>query len=384
MTGSLRVKNAKWQMIFSYKDTNGHWKKKSESTGLAERGNKRKAEVALQKRLAELNSMSKTQLTAENLLFVDGMKQWLDDTMVHEVRQNTLTTYLSVWRTHIATYPPFDGVRLSALTPALLQQYFTDKLKQGLAPETVKKHYANIHKYLSYTVRLDMLPYNPSDRVQLPKRNRSQRGSVYTAEQVQALIDAFRDDALHTLVLLTATYGLRRSEICALKWDSVTFTPDGSGHLQIVRTAVLDSGKILYADTTKTKTSRRQLPLTQQVTEHLKALKAEQEQTQAAIGAAYRNDGFVCCWPDGSPIRPDYATKHFAKVLKKNNLPPLQFRNLRDTAATLLHRQGFDVRSIQGWLGHADPSTTASIYVHFGNEDMTDMATAMNNIFSSK
>ena len=232
--------------------------------------------------------------------------------------------------------------------------------------------------------RRHMLLYNPSDRVQLPKRNRSQRGSVYTKEQVQALIDAFQSDALYTLVLLTATYGLRRSEICALKWDSVTFYPDGGGHLQIVRTAVLDSGKVLYADTTKTKTSRRQLPLTDLVAEHLKTIKAEQEQTQAAIGAAYRNDGFVCCWPDGSPIRPDYATKHFAKVLKKSNLPPLQFRNLRNTSATLLHQQGFDVKSIQGWLGHADPSTTASIYVHFGEQDMNSMATAMNGILTSK
>ena len=383
MTGSLRVKNGKWQMIFSYKDSEGHWKKKSQSTGLAERGNKRKAEQLLRQRLTELNSMSETQFAAENLPFVDAMKSWLDNIMVFEVRPNTLTQYLCVWHRHIASYVPFHGVKLSALTPALLQQYFTDKRKQGLAPETVKKHYANIHKFLDYAVRLDMLSNNPSNRVVLPKRNRTQRGSVYTAEQAQALIQAFQGDPLHTLVLLAATYGLRRSEVCALTWDVVTLNSEGGGYLDIIRTAIVDSGKVLYADTTKTQTSRRRLPLTAFVAEHLKAIKAEQEQIQTAIGETYHKGNFVCCWSDGSPIRPDYATRHFAKVLKQSDLPPLQFRNLRDTAATLLHRQGFDVRSIQGWLGHADPSTTASIYVHFGNEDMTDMATAMDSIFKA-
>jgi len=226
-----------------------------------------------------------------------------------------------------------------------------------------------------------MLSNNPSNRVVLPKRNRTQRGSAYTAEQAQALIQTFQGDPLHTLVLLATTYGLRRSEVCALTWDAVTLNPEGGGYLDIVRTAIVDSGKVIYADTTKTQASRRRLPLTASVAKHLTTIKTEQEHMQTAIGEAYHKGNFVCCWSDGSPIRPDYATRHFAKVLKQSGLPPLQFRNLRNTSATLLHLQGFDVKNIQGWLGHADSSTTASVYVHFGNENMENMATAMDDIF---
>ena len=54
VTGSLRLKRGIWQLVFDYLDSSGQRKQKSESTGLPEKGNKRKAQKMLEERIAEL------------------------------------------------------------------------------------------------------------------------------------------------------------------------------------------------------------------------------------------------------------------------------------------------------------------------------------------
>lgn len=381
MTASLKVKNDIWQMIFSYKDSAGKWKQKSESTGLPERGNKRRAEAMMKERLAVLEKQTSTMLESRDLIFTDEMKRWLDDVMAFKVRGNTLNQYLNVWKKHIRAYEPFQNLPLGKITSKLLQEYVNAKMKYGLAPETIRKHHANIHKFLDYCWRLEMIPANPADRIELPPRNRHQHGQVYTAEQLQQLIQLFRGDPLETLILITATYGVRRSEICGLKWEAIDFEHNC---LYIRHTAIVDCGKVVYSDATKSESSCRRLPLTPTVAQHLRSMKRKQAENQMLIGAAYKRDGFVCCWPDGSPVLPEYATRHYREVIAAHGFPFVALRNLRDTAATLLHQEGFDAKSIQGLLGHADASTTANIYIHSATDDLVSMAAMMDKLTCSK
>ena len=93
MTGSLRVKRGIWQLVFSYKDSTGKWCTRSESTGLTERGNKRRAEAMLDARLKELGEVPDKLLESSKVLFLDAMERWLVDVMVGQVRYNTLVQY---------------------------------------------------------------------------------------------------------------------------------------------------------------------------------------------------------------------------------------------------------------------------------------------------
>ena len=376
MTASLRVKNGIYQMVFSYKDTSGNWKKKSESTGLKERGNKRRAEAMLDKRRAELEAESLEAIEAENVSFLDAMRAWLSDVMSFKVRENTLHQYEFVFKKHISTFEGFKELRLNKLTPKILQDYINLKAKTHAA-ETVRKHHANIHKFCDYAWKLNILPNNPADKVELPPRNRHQKGNIYNEKQIQQLLQLFHDDILETAILITATYGLRRSEICGLKWDAVDFDDGPTGCIYIRSTAVMDQGKVVYSDRTKSDSSRRRLPLTPTIREHLKALKRKQAEGQLRAGAAYNRQGYICCWEDGTPILPEYVSRHYLQTVRKSQLPYVQLRNLRDSAATILHKRGFDAKSIQPLLGHADASTTANIYIHFSADDLQTLAEEM-------
>lgn len=374
MNGSLRVKNGIWQMIFQYKDDTGKWKKKSESTGLPERNNKRKAEAMLASRLNELNGVSVQILQNEKALFLDAMQVWLDDVMISQVRYNTLVQYKNAFAYNIKTYPPFQGLRLQKLTPAILQGFYNEKVKSGLSPSTVHKLHANINKFLNYALSLDMIPGNPAQRVTLPRKERPNVGKTYNARQVQTLFQVFQGDPMELVVFLTATYGLRRSEVCGLRWEAVDFT---ARCLYINHTAVAINGEVIRSDRTKSAASRRTLPMNDQVYNKLQKALEDQERSARELGELWPDTGYVCLRPDGQPIDPTFVSHHFARVLKKHGLPYIRFHDLRHSVATLLHNGGYDLKDIQGWLGHSDISTTGNIYSHLEDSRLEGMAQAI-------
>lgn len=376
MTGSLRLKRGIWQMVFSYKDETGKWRSKSESTGLPERGNKRRAEAMLAARLDELGASPAQVLENSKVLFLDAMREWLDNVMVSQVRYNTLVQYKNAFEYNIKTHVPFQGLRLQKLTPALLQGFYNAKVKAGLSPSTVHKLHANINKFLNYALSLDMITTNPAQRVTLPRKERPNVGKAYTPEQLQALLKCFCGDPLELVVFLTATYGLRRSEVCGLRWDSVDFKNEC---IFINHTAVAINGEVIRSDHTKSASSRRRLPMNELVKTRLYATRKAQESSAQELGSLWPDSGYVCLRADGRPFDPNFVTRHFARVLRWNNLPAIRFHDLRHTVATMLLNDGYGLKDIQSWLGHSDISTTGNIYSHMQDSRMEGIAQALGN-----
>ena len=118
------------------------------------------------------------------------------------------------------------------------------------------------------------------------------------------------------------------------------------------------------ADTTKTKSSFRTLPLVAPFEEMLHKMKMEQEENKKLCGNCYCQDylGYVYVNEIGEIIKPGFLTAHFSAVLKANNMPMIRFHDLRHTCASLLFAQGVSLKEIQAWLGHSTIGTTANIY----------------------
>lgn len=78
----------------------------------------------------------------------------------------------------------------------------------------------------------------------------------------------------------------------------------------------------------------------------------------------------------------DYVSRNFKKLLEQYNMRMIRFHDLRHTNASLLLAQGVDLKRIQGWLGHAQLSTTADIYSHLTEDYKKINATIINNILT--
>jgi len=375
-TGSLRVKRGIWQIVIDYHDETGQRRQISQSTGLAEKGNKRRAQQVLDQRLEELSHQYTAALEAKNVLFLDFMRNWLDEVMVYKIRENTLSQYKMTFNGYIAKYKPFHGVKLQNVTPVLIQSYYNEQMKAGLSSNTIRKHHANLHKCLDYAVRLGLITNNPTEQTELPPKQRYTGAAAYTPQQMKELLQLFDGDPLEAPVRIAAAYGLRRSEVCGLRWKAIDFE---EGTISICHTAVVDNGKVIYSDNTKAATSNRLLPLTEYMRGYLLEIKKRQEECREALRSAYTDSGYVCTKNDGTPINPDFVTHHFQRKLKAAKLPVIRFHDLRHSAVYALRKGGCDVKDIQAWLGHSDVSTTLNVYGHVMGGDMKRLERVMDS-----
>ena len=271
-------------------------------------------------------------------------------------------------------------VTLKNLTAKDIQEFYLRELERVSASSVIHYH-ANIHKALKYAVKIDLIDVNPADKVERPKKDRFV-GSFYDADEVNALFEAAKGSKLELPILFGAFYGLRRSEAIGLKWDAIDFDQNTITIRHTVTSCDLDGKRILVAaDTTKTKSSMRTLPLVPFMRERLLALKEEQEDNRRLCGRSYIKDyiGYVCVNEIGDLIKPHYVTESFPKLLKANGLRHIRYHDLRHSCASLLLANGVPMKQIQEWLGHSDFSTTANIYAHLDYSSKLTSADAMLN-----
>ena len=163
---------------------------------------------------------------------------------------------------------------------------------------------------------------------------------------------------MYPVVLLTAFYALRRSEVLALKWQSVDFI----NNTITIKDTVVQYKSIIDKERTKTKASYRTLPLSDEMKAFLQQLHRSQTENRLLLGGAYIQNNYVCKRDSGEAFRPNYITERFYHVIKKSTLPHIRFHDLRHSAASLLLAGGFSLKAIQEFLGHGDLGTTANIY----------------------
>ena len=187
VAGHLREKNGYYQMVLSFKDSTGKRKTKSISTGLTVKGNKRKAEKMLDElRKTYEDEISKENKSASDILFTEFMKEWLG-MIKNSVEMSTYGSYSYIVEKRIIPYFEDKQILLKELTPTDIQRYYTHcLLVEHVSANTVIHRHANIHKALKYAFKVGLIPYNPADRVERPRKN-SFSSEIYGDKELEAL-----------------------------------------------------------------------------------------------------------------------------------------------------------------------------------------------------
>ena len=378
VAGHLREKSGYYYAVLNYTDSLGKRKTKWISTGLTVKGNKKRAEAILMDARRNFNPEEPKVMNGD-ILFADYMEKWLD-IIKSSVAVPTFASYSTSVKKIVAPYFREKEVTLKNLTAKDIQEFYLRELERVSASSVIHYH-ANIHKALKYAVKIDLIDVNPADKVERPKKDRYV-GSFYDADEVNALFEAAKGSKLELPILFGAFYGLRRSEAIGLKWDAIDFDQNTITIRHTVTSCDLDGKRILVAaDTTKTKSSMRTLPLVPFMRERLLALKEEQQENRRLCGRSYIKDylEYVCVNEIGDLIKPHYVTESFPKLLKANGLRHIRYHDLRHSCASLLLANGVPMKQIQEWLGHSDFSTTANIYAHLDYSSKLTSADAMLN-----
>ena len=302
----------------------------------------------------------------------EWMDKWLDEYMIFAIRESTLDSYRGMVNNQVK---PFIGNKqLASLTTADVQKFYNKIKKEGrvrehpvhgkmLADSMVRSVHMMLHEALDMAVKERLLAKNPTNGTTIPKCNYPEK-QILGDNQLETFLETIRGQEYWCdFFYVEVMTGLRRGEICGLKWQDIDFEEN---KLRVKRSVSVKRGGGVNIGETKTETGVRCIEMPPSVAELLKNRK--QTAITEWVFPAFLN-------PE-QPIHPQAAYRKLKVILKNAELPLIRFHDLRHTFATHATQGGVDPKTLAGILGHTNASFTLDTYTHV-TSDMQKSASAI-------
>jgi integrase len=303
----------------------------------------------------------------------DYLIGWLD-AKARRLKPTTIARYRDYL--HNDLLPAFGAVRLERLTHQHVDQFVRIQLAAGRGPVTVRRCVATLSSALNDAIRQRRLTHNAARYTAVPLPRRVER-PCWTIEETAAFLRYCHqiNDPLTELYEVLICTGMRKGEALGLHWTDV----DLNARLLFVRhTLVAVDNSRLVLNAPKTTGSRDWVALSTRAVSALRR-RARRHRAEALTGAAYHDQGLVFCRPDGHPLRPEYALRHFYDLTDAAGVPRIRVHDLRHLAATIMIASGVPLAMVSKTLRHSTLSTTVDIYGHLTRQAAQDaVATALN------
>lgn len=276
---------------------------------------------------------------------------------------------------------PFGELPLKEITPILIDQWRTQRLKNGCSSETANRDVATFKAALSKAVLWNLIEHHPLEKLKLLKSDRSSKVRFLSMIEEQRLreallaretrikaertsanqwrqireydllpdLDCFNfTDHLYPMVLLSINTGLRQGELFSLKWENInleqaTLTIEGA-----------------YAKSGRT----RHIPLNEEALHVIKHWNKQKE-----------NNDLV--FPSKEGKRFNSIKKAWASVLKDASIDNFRWHDLRHHFASKLVMASVDLNTVRELLGHSDISMTLR-YAHLAPEHKAAAVARLN------
>ena len=216
----------------------------------------------------------------------------------------------------------------------------------------------------------------PDVEIIYPKSAKKEMRVLSRSEQERLIGELTVDmDEYKFGILLALITGLRIGELCALRWENVSFE---GGFIQVKSTmqrlrntenATLNdySTKVIISDP-KSEGSARMIPMT--------------DNARLLCKRFYRGgpSAFVLTGDAERFCEPRKMQYHFARLMREIGLADVNFHALRHTFATRCVEVGFEIKSLSEILGHSSPKITLERYVHSSLELKRDNMSRLNAV----
>lgn len=307
------------------------------------------------------NSCAIRKLPAVNRITLsEWLGYWIEEVIGPNRAYTTYYCYRAIIKNHID--PMLGTIKLRHLEPQHIQQYYTRMMRDSrLDPNSVHKHHILLHTALKLAYRQGLLKENPVSRVEAPREHPAKQ-VYYTPAQLKRLFEKVEGTWLELVVKLGAYLGLRRGEICGLRWENIDFNKK----IIKIRTTRTTAGSRVIEKEPKTENSIRTLGISGvgELINLLWATRQEQLRQKEAMGEDYYDTGYVIAHKNGLPKHPNMLTWAFQNVVKKYALPPITIHGLRHTFASVANNAHIPLVDIGKALGHKDVSITGRVYTH--------------------
>ena len=295
----------------------------------------------------------------EKLTLGQWLTYWLGQIIKPSRSASTVHGYCMIIRNHLS--PSLGTILLNKLTAAQVQQYLNRMQAKGLCANTVRKHYMLLHNALEHARKQEIILRNVSEHVILPSAS-DPTHHFYDSETMARLFEILAGTTMEPVVKLAGYLGLRRSEICGLKWHHV----DREQKIITIAEARTTVNGRPVNKSTKNRSSIRRLGYAgiTDIEELVERLWRQREAEMERLGDDYEDGGYVLCHDGGRPYQADYLSNRLQRVLSKTELPYVTLHGLRHSFASIANSQNVPLFGISRALGHSTTNTTTRIYMH--------------------
>ena len=357
---------------------------------------------ATRKNLPKANAMLNDELEKHSKLgastrLVDYCKYWLN--LKKEQRETTTYEGYVYKVQHIIDYFTDHPVTLGELKAADVTAFYLSLLKvkkvcpsqrseKGLSNRTIKDIAVLFRSILDDAVRNEFIVRNPAFKIAPPTHTENhvdkQREHI-SEKEVAIFLEAIKGHRLEKMFIMCLMLGLRREEAVGLRWSAIR---EGKIHIEhvVTRMKTTIAKNRTKTNSTKKDASRRCYAISDELQTMLDQIREEQDKNHVLFGTEYHKSDYIFTWEDGRPYSPDYVTKAFKKVVRRDERlsSDLHLHDLRASCVSILGHMGMSFKEIASYVGHADVQTTMNLYARTNEDQMKEVVDTMTDIVYGK
>jgi len=319
------------------------------------RGTRKEAEQALNKIVREHDQGS--LIDNPSMTLDDFFAKWLESSSRLRNSQRTADGHESVYNRYFRN--AIGTKKLEKLQALDIQAVYSELLRRGLDPQTVKHCHAVIRCALNQAVRWQLLARNPALLAETPTVHRKER-RVLNAVETKQFIDECRKIPIGLVFEFAILTGMRPEEYLAVKWADLDFA---AKTIQVNRALVHHKGWSFRKP--KTSRSRRTIILPPSLMHQLTLHKETQTFQMLKAANLWEKNDLIFCSEFGTPLSvPNLTYRYFRPILERAGLPQIRVYDLRHTHATLLLSANENPKVVSERLGHSTIVLTMDTYSH--------------------
>lgn len=368
--GSIYRDGARWIAAVSYEDLEGRRRRKRRAAA-----SERAAKTLLRQLLGDVDG---GVLLDRDSTVSEVLASWLAAAQ-DQVRPATYASYETMTRRHLV--PAIGHLRARTLQPQHVRELLSELSAGPLSPASVRYVRKMLHMALRHAEGARVVSRNVAATVRGPRVPRVEV-EPFTIDEVRRLLAAIEDDRLEALVTVAVAVGLRVSEALGLRWGDVDLD---AARLR-VRVQLLRQDRSFVLREPKSASGLREVALPAFAVAAVRRHRARQRRERLVAGRAWRGEawGLVFCREDGTPLHRRTVLRWFQDVLEREELPLRGLKELRHTAASLLHEQGASARDVMETLGHSDVRVTLNVYTHLFEDRKHAIAARMDAALAAR
>jgi len=333
---------------------------------------KRDAQAALN--TARTNAAKGLGSGDANITIAKFLTGWLERKEQDGLRTSTLTMYRSYVDNEII--PALGRMKLADLRRHHVDEFVRSLGSDERGPTTVRRMHATLRSAMSTAVQLSLIDSNPASNVKMPAAKKF-RASMWEPEEAARFLAIAAPFRLGPLFETAVHTGLRRGELCGLRWADVSFA-DRELVVRVQLSAV--NGKTVEGDIKTNSGQDRRVSLDDSLLNTLSAWKLTQDVEREKWSSAYEDSGRVFTYENGRQLRPQWVSQVFDRVVREADLTKIRLHDLRHLHASLLIAGGVPLAIVSKRLGHSTIAITADLYGHLlrdANREAAEAAAGM-------